>query len=225
MKRLLHIALLVLGATMLLANCDDEEQIADSLTHYRYDIVTYMGSDAAGNARFELVGRDDSASVMLTARYTMASTVQPWQRVLLRYDWADARNGGAERAVEVYGCTSILSDSLRYTAQPLEHYLVDIEPLKMRSIWRTGEFINLHCQLPYTGKSRHFYLLLDSTTWRHDTVHCHLVHRIYTDTTYHWRDAYASFNVGNIWKLPSCRTLRLHITEDRNAHAIYDFNK
>ena len=204
---------------------DDEEQIADSLTHYRYDIVTYMGSDAAGNARFELVGRDDSASVMLTARYTMASTVQPWQRVLLRYDWADARNGGAERAVEVYGCTSILSDSLRYTAQPLEHYLVDIEPLKMRSIWRTGEFINLHCQLPYTGKSRHFYLLLDSTTWRNDTVHCHLVHRIYTDTTYHWRDAYASFNVGNIWKLPSCRTLRLHITEDRNADAIYDFNK
>lgn len=224
-SRFLHLAssVLLLASCILLAGCGDED-IDRRYTDYRTDIVTYLGNDGTG-ARFELLRRDDSVSVTLLSNVTL-DKVKDGQRVLLRYDWADRNDQGDTRRILAYGVGTIVSDSLRYTIRPLDEYFGQMEPVKLMSIWRTGDYVNLRCQAEYTGKSRHFYLLLDSATWRADTVHCYLVNNTHGDTTYHWREAYASFYVGGIWKRDACRTMRIHINDEAHGGMTnYDFNK
>ncbi len=199
----------------LLAACDKEIETSEAYTHSLYDLVTYVGS-TSGTAQFELVGRDNS-SRMLTASLTMDTTVKPQQRLLLRYYWDDEATG----AIKVYGMSRAITDSLRYNTAPLSLYAQ--HPVKMRSAWRTGDFINLHCQVEYTGKSRTMMLLIDDATRNQDTVHCYLHHDIHGDTTYHWRECYASFNVGNVWKHTQCSILRVHINDYDSGETSYDF--
>lgn len=214
---------LLMGVLMLMLVACGEEDVDRRYTDYRLDIVTFMGND--GGARFELLRRDDSTAVLLQSDVALGTSFKPGNRVLLRYDWADHATGN-NRRINAYGISAIVSDSLRYTVKPLSEYLNQMEPVKLLSIWRTGDYLNLHCQAEYTGKSRHFYLLLDSATARQDTVHCYLVNNTHGDTTYHWREAYASFYVGSIWNRPSCRTMRIHINDAAfPERATHDFNK
>ena len=55
--------------------------------------------------------------------------------------------------------------------------------------------------------------MIDSATIDADTVQCYLVHDPRTDSTMWWRECYASFHVGNVWRRPGCRALRVHITD------------
>ncbi len=215
MKGLPLLTLSVMLLFVVMSSCSDEIETSEAYTHSLYDLVTYMGS-SDGTTQFELVGRDNS-SRMLTASITMDSSVKVLQRVLLRYYWEDESAG----TIKVYGMSLAITDSLRYSTAPLSLYAR--HPVKMRSAWRTGDFINLHCQVEYTGKSRTFMLLIDDATRNEDTVQCYLHHDIHDDTTYHWRECYASFNVGNVWKRTECSTLRVHVTDADEGELSYDF--
>ncbi|MBR6285229.1 MAG: hypothetical protein IKR25_13210 [Muribaculaceae bacterium] len=219
------LALCVVWCCLLLTACGSDDVDA-AYTDCRYDIVTYQGVTSAGQERYELVGRDNAPSVMLLATGANAPKDSPiGRRLLLRYTPCQPLTGDSCRIV-THAATAIVSDSLRYTEKPLAHYLQDNSPVKLGSLWRTGNFVNLHCQLEYTGHSRHFYLLVDSTTWHNDTVHCHLVHNVFGDTTRHWRECFASFFVGTVWQQPSCRVMRIHINDvDRPQVTFRDFAK
>ena len=214
---------LLLAACCSLLACGDDD-IDRRYTDYRTDIVTYLGGDDNAT-RFELLRRGDSTALTLLAGISLGDKVKAGQRVLLRYDWADDATGDTRRIL-AYGVGTIVSDSLRYTVHPLDQYLAQMEPIKLMSIWRTGPYVNMRFQAEHTGKSRHFYLLLDSATVAQDTIHCYLVNNTHGDTTYHWRESYASFHVGNAWGRPTCRTMRIHVNDEAHGGMTqHDFNK
>ncbi len=221
MKRLHYLPVLLLAALIGLASCDKQEDIDRAYTDYRYDIVTYMGQNDRG-AVFEYLGRGDSSAIRLQSAVSV-SEVKPHQRVLLRYDFADASTDNS-RDINVYGCNAIISDSLRQSpsaADSLPHHQV-----KLRSLWRTGEFINLHCQVEYTSKARTFMLVADANTLADDTVHCYLVHDLRGERATFWRDCYASFNVGVLWRKDTFQCLRVHLNDVTYPDTeYYDFIK
>ena len=131
--------------------------------------------------------------------------------MLLRYDFLDAANGADSRNISVYGCSGIISDSLRQSAAVPDS--LPRHQVKLRSMWRTGEYINLHCQVEYTSKSRTFMLVADANTLSDDTVHCYLVHDLRGERGTFWRDCYASFNVGALWRKDTFRCLRVHLVD------------
>jgi hypothetical protein len=208
MKHLRHLPILLITAILALTSCDKQEDIDRAYTDYRYDIVTYLGENGTG-AVFEYLGHGDSATVKLQSRVSV-SDVKTHQRVLLRYDFADKATG-AERDINVYGCNGIFSDSLRQTQASPDS--LPCQEIKLRSLWRTGEFINLHCQVEYTGKARTFMLVADGNTLKDDTVHCYLVHDLRGERATFWRDCYASFNVGALWRKDSFHCLRIHLND------------
>lgn len=209
--RRLHIALCLLAAAIALTACGDGDDIDRAYTDYRYDIVTYQGVNAAGKEIYRLEGRDDNPATLLLATGEHAPQgSEPGRRLLLRYDYQETASTDTVRDIVAYAATAIISDSMRYTLKPVAQYLQNNSPVKLRSVWRTGDYLNLHGQLEYTGKSRHFYLLVDSTTWSRDTVHCYLVHNVFGDTTRHWREFYASFYIGVMWKRYPGKVLRFH---------------
>ena len=222
MRRLRDLTILLMVAVLALVSCDKQEDIDRSYTDYRYDIVTYLGENGTG-AVFEYLGHGDSLSVRLQSRVTVED-VKTNQRVLLRYDFTDNATTASSRDIDVYGCNGIISDSLRMTMASPDS--LPQHQIKLRSLWRTGEFINLHCQVEYTSKARTFMLVADGTTLNNDTVHCYLTHDLRGEQATFWRDCYASFNVGAIWHRNTFRCLRIHlndVTYPGIKH--YDFNK
>ena len=221
MKHLRYLPILLMAVLSALASCDKQEDIDRSYTDYRYDIVTYLGVNGTG-AVFEYLGHGDSASVKLQSRVTVKD-VKTNQRVLLRYEFADKATG-AERDVNVYGCNGIFSDSLRQTQASPDS--LPCQEIKLRSLWRTGEFINLHCQVEYTGKARTLMLVADANTLASDTVDCYLVHDLRGERATFWRDCYASFNVGALWRKDTFRCLRIHLNDVTFPETeYYDFIK
>ena len=221
MKHLRYLPILLMAVLSALASCDKQEDIDRSYTDYRYDIVTYLGVNGTG-AVFEYLGHGDSASVKLQSRVTVKD-VKTNQRVLLRYEFADKATG-AERDVNVYGCNGIFSDSLRQTQASPDS--LPCQEIKLRSLWRTGEFINLHCQVEYTGKARTLMLVADANTLASDTVDCYLVHDLRGERATFWRDCYASFNVGALWRKDTFRCLRIHLNDVTFPETeYYDFTK
>lgn len=223
MKSLLH-TLAIIALSLVAMACSKDEERTESYTHSLYDVVTYVGTDSkTGNAQFELVGRNITGSTMLQGNVAPSKDIKTLQRLLLRYDYDDVNDGATWRNVKVYGMTSVYTDSLRVGKAELSMYAM--HPVKMRSAWRTGDFINLHCQVEYTGKPRTLMLLIDDATRTLDTVHCYLHHDPRTDSTYFWRECYASFNVGNVWKRTQCKTMRIHINDNDAGEKCYDFDR
>ena len=213
-RHVTHLLLALLALTVLTAThaCGNDD-LDPAYTDYRIDIVTFLGTTPDGQVTCEMERRGQLPMVTITSQgLTLPKALTTGERVLLRYA-PPADTAARHWAVNAYGLTRIISDSLRYTVQPLAHYLQNNAPVKLRSLWRTGNYLNLHCQLEYTGKSRHFYLLLDSATARADTLDCYLVHNVFGDTTYYWRECYASFYVGAVWQRENCRALRVHISQ------------
>ncbi len=220
MKRLLHLTILL--ALIAFIACDKQEDVDRAYTDYRYDIVTYLGQNDRG-ALFEYLGHGDSAAIKLQSHVNVKD-VKPWQRVLLRYDFADQAAGADSRDIDVFGCNAIFSDSLRQSMAAPDS--LPCHEVKLRSLWRTGEFINLHCQVEYTGKARTLMLVADGNDLDADTVDCYLVHDLRGEPATFWRDCYASFNVGALWKKATFRCLRVHLNDVTFPDTeYYDFNK
>ena len=222
MTRWCHIALMLLACLPAMVSCDKQEDIDRSYTDYRYDIVTYLGRNDRG-AVFEYLGRDDSIAVKLQSQTNVNEDIKTNQRVLLRYNFVDQVPADS-RDIEVYSCNNIFTDSLRQTQAAPDS--LPRHEVKLRSLWRTGEFINLFCQVEYTNKARTLMLVADGETLERDTVDCYLVHDLRGERGTFWRDCYASFNVGALWKRSYFKCLRIHVNDVTYPNTLYyDFNK
>ena len=220
--KLHHLAISLIAALVALSSCEKDEDIDRAYTDYRYDIVTFLGQNATG-AVFEYLGHGDSASVRLQSRVALSDEVKANQRVLLRYDFAD-NTASDHRNINVYSCNGIVSDSLRQTGASPDS--LPMHEVKLRSLWRTGEFINLHCQVEYINTARTFMLVADGQTLSNDTVNCYLVHDLRGELGTFWRDCYASFNVGALWKKPTFKVMRIYLNDKTYPNTeYYDFNK
>lgn len=187
------------------------------------DLVTYTGLDNAGHATFRLEGRDDEPGVDLFTNVGKPQKVDLHSRVLMRYSINHKDPAGAYWNIDALSLTRIMSDSLRVNVNPIDTY--SMRPIRLTSAWRTGEFINLHGQVEYTGKNRYLYMLVDSDTRMNDTVEAYLVHDLLDtpeDSVYYWREFYLSVNVGVLKsdKYP-CHLLRLHINDDNNPKVTF----
>ena len=221
MTRLRDLTIYLIVALLAMASCDKQEDIDRAYTDYRYDIVTYLGQNAIG-AVFEYWGHGDSTAIRMQSIEDVSKDVKPDQRVLLRYDFASQQVGNS-RDITVYGCNTIISDSLRQ-AQGADSLIR--HEMKLRSLWRTGPYLNLRCQVEYTGKNRTFMLVADENTLSNDTVHCYLVHDLRGERPSFWRDCYASFSIGALWKRPSVQCMRVHLNDLTYPDTeYYDFNK
>lgn len=204
--------IITLLALMALTACGDKQPIEEIYTDFRLDIVTYAGhTDEGGIHSFDYYGPDNGEPTRLVYVGNLAPRIDG-ERVLLRYTTNDALAPGAVATLTSCMMTAIVSDTLRVTErQPGQ---LPADPVRLRSIWRTGPYLNVHCELEYTGETREFGLVADATTLASDTVTCRLVHGLMGAHPMQWRTCYASFWIGDCLSKPSCRVLRVIVPND-----------
>jgi len=216
MRNILYLAVAILALTA--CNRSHDGNLDDFYEKQIVDIVTYLGLDDDGHAAFRLDGRDDEPAVYLYSTASAPEKVNANSRVLLTYSINHKAGDNSYWNIDAIGYSRIISDSIRINTKPLDTY--SMRPIKLNSIWRTGEFINLHGQVENTGKNRQLYLLIDADTKYEETVDAYLVHDLLdtpSDSIFYWRDFYMSINIGELKsdKAP-CRTLRIHLNEENN---------
>ncbi len=220
--------LALLLAVAALSACQDPGDDDDTrIVEWRYDFVTYMGYSGS-TATFEYLGRGDSAAIVLRASgLDKPGHLATGQRVLLYYTVTGTPSPGVRDVqARYYTSGNVASDSLRVNTKPVEQYAM--HPIKLRSLWRTGGYINLRGQVEYTGHPRQLYLMADGATLDSDTVDVYIVHDLMQgqDSTRFWRNCYGSFYVGEAWYKPSCRVMRVHVRDVVRPQATcYDFAK
>lgn len=219
--------LALLLAVAALSACQDRGDDDTRIVEWRYDFVTYMGYSGS-TATFEYLGRGDSATIVLRASgLDKPGHLATGQRVLLYYTVTGTPSPGVRDVqARYYTSGNVASDSLRVNTKPVEQYAM--HPIKLRSLWRTGGYINLRGQVEYTGHPRQLYLMADGATLDSDTVDVYLVHDLMQgqDSTRFWRNCYGSFYVGEAWYKPSCRVMRVHVRDVVRPQATcYDFAK
>ena len=219
--------LALLLAVAALSACQDRGDDDTRIVEWRYDFVTYMGYSGS-TATFEYLGRGDSAAIVLRASgLDKPRHLATGQRVLLYYTVTGTPSPGVRDVqARYYTSGNVASDSLRVNTKPVEQYAM--HPIKLRSLWRTGGYINLRGQVEYTGHPRQLYLMADGATLDSDTVDVYLVHDLMQgqDSTRFWRNCYGSFYVGEAWYKPSCRVMRVHVRDVVRPQATcYDFAK
>ena len=219
--------LALLLAVAALSACQDRGDDNTRIVEWRSDFVTYMGYSGS-TATFEYLGRGDSAAIVLRASgLDKPGHLATGQRVLLYYTVTGTPSPGVRDVqARYYTSGNVASDSLRVNTKPVEQYAM--HPIKLRSLWRTGGYINLRGQVEYTGHPRQLYLMADGATLDSDTVDVYLVHDLMQgqDSTRFWRNCYGSFYVGEAWYKPSCRVMRVHVRDVVRPQATcYDFAK
>lgn len=217
--------ILAIAALLAFTACDrsHDGNLDESFESQVTDFVTYTGLDQDQHATFRLDGRDDDPAVMLYTTVGAPDKVKPHQRLLLTYAVKHRAPDGSYWNVDAIGYSRIINDSIRVNINPIDTY--QMRPIRLRSTWRTGEFINMHGQVEYTSRNRLFYMMIDRDTKYSDTVHAYLVHDLLgtpQDSIFYWRDFYLSVNVGAL-KSPNapCHVLRLHLNDDNNPQVHY----
>lgn len=220
-------SIILIAALLAFAACsrDHDGKLDSSFETELADIVTYTGVDQDNHATFRLDQRDDLPPITLFTTVAAPSKVQLNNRVLLYYAISHKAPDGTYWNVDASGLSRIYSDSLRINSNPLDSY--QMRPIITRSVWRTGEYINLHGQLEYTGKSRLLYMMIDRDTKYNDTVDAYLVHDLMStpsDSIFYWRDFYLSVNVGAL-KSPNapCHVLRLNLNDAKTGKTQHNF--
>ncbi|MBQ2164212.1 MAG: NigD-like C-terminal domain-containing protein [Bacteroidales bacterium] len=213
---------LVIALLLVTTACDrsHDGNLDESFETQLTDLVTYTGLDSDNHAMFRLEGRDDAPAIDLFTTVGEPQKVDLHSRVLLRYSINHKDPAGKYWDINAMSLTRIMSDSMRVNINPLDTY--SRHPIRLLSAWRTGEFINLHGQVEYTGKSRFLYMLVDRDTRMNDTVDAYLIHDLLgtpQDSVYYWREFYLSVNIGNLQKPQApCHTISLHINDLNNPN-------
>ncbi|MEG2819938.1 MAG: NigD-like C-terminal domain-containing protein [Muribaculaceae bacterium] len=211
--------LICIAISCLFIACKDEPS---SDGDFLYNFVTYDGY-ADGANQFSFQAKDDSPLVTLRTSQNLTLKWNKGKRTLINYSIIDKKDGKIQE-IRIKDITNVIFDSLRLANK--ENIGIGLNtPLQLKSIWRTGNFINIDCNLLYTDKARQFMLVMDESTWNSEVVDVYVLQNLFGAQTYAWRRAFASFFVGNIWYLPTCKTIRVHLNDEKYPAKYYDFSK
>lgn len=210
---------ILISVVAFFTGCSSDEPSAAS--DFQFNMVTYTGM--ADGAIFSYQAYDDSPEIILRAADVKNVDMRIGQRTMMNYVVTGEATRNI-RDISIRGVSHVLFDSLRMSSiDNINGY--PNNPMQLKSIWRTGNFININCLLQYTGRPRQFAMIMDKDTWHEEIVDVYVIDNVMGAETYFYRKAYASFFVGNVWYLPTCRTLRVHLNVENYPEQYYDFSK
>ena len=198
--------------TLLSASCRSDEPGQD-YGNFRYDMVTYRSYEG-GKASFGYISRDDAPEITLLAATESVPKLKYGDRVLLYYYPGVTKGQTQEITMRYY--VQVITDTLKL----VEDAAIDtmkMEPVRLRSMWRTGQYINVHCEAPYTEKSRVIDLVAGKKAAESaagGNLNCYFIHDTKGQTTYFHRACYVSFFVGDLTQKAPHTTLQVNIADE-----------
>lgn len=202
-----------------LLSCSDDNDYNDRAM--LSDIVTVASKDSE-TVTFRFRRYDDSPLITLTARGIDIKDEMIGKRALLRYY---PLNGNAYTSgdIDIFALSSINCDTARIA--DIDTIAWDSTPIYLNSIWRSGEYINLHLKVLYSETPRIFSLIADSATIDSVVPQLYMSHNTFDAPDNFNFETYASFDISNIWNRPQCQGIDIHLNDTNLTKDKYSFSK
>ena len=217
---LLFLLSLLLAATTV--SCRDNEPGDHNTLDAAWAIATFTGN-IDGRATFEFRKDGDSPLITLTAQSAVQlnDNLQPDTRVYISYvpQSGDPYLSGTIRLLSV---STITSSALSLAdADGLAGW--DSTPVYLLTAWRSGQYLNIYCRLPYDNSPRRFALLADESTISTSRPQLYLCHEMQRDVNTFMRAYYASFDISSIMNRDDVEAVDVHINNSNLPVTLYTF--
>ncbi|MCM1163418.1 MAG: hypothetical protein NC339_04135 [Muribaculaceae bacterium] len=211
----------LLLALLMLCSCRPDGVDGEVLMQFT-EIATFRGNDNPwGGALFTLRRDGDSPEIQLTTSRALADTYRAGQRVLILYT-IPSNQPYTSGAIDLLGVGTVNNGKVT-TLEEGEQWNAD--PVYLYSIWRTGQYLNLHVRLPYSTEPRRFWLALDPATATAPMPDLYLVHDIPDGANVTFdRSYYASYDISSVWQTAT-EGIRVHVENSNLDHGIFTFTK
>lgn len=204
--------------TAALASCTNPED--DSPQVYT-DIVSFVSQTSEGSS-FTLRKAGDSPLVTLTSTTRLRpEDFKTGTRIVLQYI---PENGKQYESgpVRLYQAMNVQgSEVAQGTAESTDNWRSD--GLRILSVDRTGEFVNVYAQGLYSFKPE-FTLYIDSSTLADEYPAVHLVYKDDNPLQSSTHIVYGSFDISEVWNLPGCKGVHFY-SADLNANGYFPILK
>lgn len=203
-------ALLLWGATA----CDSDQE-PRSITIYQ-NVVTFEGNCGA-TALFTFQDNGDSPTVSLTLRGNVDTTrVSAGQRLLMTYSLpSDVAYGTSCDRVTLRGLQTIYTDTVDVV--PAAEAAAAAEPIYVKTLYRTGNYINLYASMPAL-EGRTYYMVADDESLATDTARLYLSTTVTADRPTYNATQVASIDIGPVWQRPGIRAVRVNVNNSNNPY-------
>ena len=186
------------------------------------DIVTIAETSGPDGAVFTFQRYDDSPEIRLVDPSLSLDDEVKGLRALLRY-YPESGEPYTSGNIKARALSVINNDTT--LIRPVAKYNWNATPVYLHSVWRSGEYLNLHVRVVYSDKPRHFNLLVDSLTLTEPVPQVYLVHDKLDAPDNFLMETYASFDISNVWSLPTCEAIEVHINDSNLKKEVYTFTK
>ena len=186
------------------------------------DIVTVVSSSADAGTIFSFQRYDDTEEIILSARGYTNTDIEDGTRVLLYY-YPESGQPYTSGPIKVRSLQMINNGSLKPV--DIDGLNWDATPVWLNSVWRTGRYLNFRLRLSYSEAARHFSLVADKTTLSSPMPDIYLAHDLDGQPESYLRESIASFDISDVWNLPTCTGITLHINDTNLKQTTYSFTK
>ncbi len=217
MKSQKFISFILMAASLY--SCSDEDYNDRALLS---EIVTVAKNTSEG-AEFEFIRYDDSPAIMLIARGINVNDEIIGRRMLLRYYNVEENTSASSREIEIAALSVINNDTVHVAG--IDTIAWNATPIYLNSIWRTGQYINIHLRVVYTETARLFNLTVDSATIDNAVPQLYMCHDIFDAPDNYMFETYGSYDISKIWNRPTCSGIDIHINDSNLNKDIYSFKK
>lgn len=213
--------LIFLAALALLGCSKNESADVDPIVQ---NIVTYEATSDDGTvSTFSFQAVDDSPLITISATWSPPADLLPGTRLLATYSTTTPSVSGA---VELRGLQTIPGGI------PIDTCAIanlSSEGIGLRSIWRSGQYLNLTGSVYFTGNAGDVSLLVDSLSLSQPDVDAWIHVGIDPNNpnvgSSAPRSLVASWNIAEIWNNPLLQTLRIHYKSTSNKIESININK
>lgn len=207
MKRFRYILMCMLTAVVMVACGEDElYEYGD----FNYDLVTYSGEDG-NRSVFTFQSYNDSPLITLTASNVSNPEMNVGQRLLLNYEVEDDL-GNNSQLVTVKGMSKITTDTITVVTQAALDTLKR-DDVKLKSVWRTGNYLNVRCQVQYTEKPRRLFLATTGEVGENGMISAYQIQDLMGAQTYYWIETYFSYYIAPVWDEDVCKGLIYNVND------------
>ena len=206
----------LIGTIVALVGCNLDGENTPGV-YYTDFVTTHVNVDKT--LYFEHILRNDLGSVMLDPNPAVKSDLYEGQRVILQY-YINEERPDKSKEVEVLEIYSVRHDTIAHVhPDTLAAYPND--PLKINTISRTGNYINLDMAIEYFNKPHGLDLFSNPMQASSDTIDVILRHNRNDDVFGYWASAYASFYIPG---LASYKAMRVYANTPNDPMGYFVIN-
>lgn len=195
-------------------NSDDDEQQMQVT-----NIVTYLGTNTAGQIMLEYQEMNDAPSVTIVSNASLTSNVTIGTRLLIAFSLpvgTELKNG---TVVDLYSAAIV--PTLTPTVGPVP---VDKGQLYVQTLFRSGTWLNMQALIPGTTDTK-LSVVVDESSLNTSTVQMYLIMTGDTGGVSS-STSFASIDIKEYWENSSYRSIELHVNNTNNSgSSTFTFNK